>query len=88
MDIWLPLALFTTLPIWIVPALLYLLASRVLQLTRCFLRIGNNLIHHLPRDPPAYAILKGNGRYLRDDGENVHQKQFYDYTSRSKPNFN
>lgn len=43
-----------------------------------------------PNLPPtlAYAILKGNGQYLRDQHEAVLTRQFYDYTSRSKMNKN
>ena len=30
----------------------------------------------------SYAVLKGNGRYLREDCPDTLKKQFYDYTSR------
>jgi len=42
-----------------------------------------NLLY--PNTPPqlAYALLKGNGQYLRDKQETVLIRQFYDYTSRS-----
>ena len=31
----------------------------------------------------AFALVKGNGRYLKKNTENVLINQFYDYTSRS-----
>jgi hypothetical protein len=82
MDYWLPLVVILTFPVWILPVLIYCLFSKLLQIFKCFLNIGNSLINATPTPDLCYAILKGNGRYLRDEGQSVHKKQFYDYTSR------
>lgn len=57
---------------------------KFLNFWRHFGSLAVNLIY--PNTPPqlAYALLKGNGQYLRDKGETVLIRQFYDYTSRSK----
>jgi len=36
----------------------------------------------------VFAVVKGNGRYLRAHRENVYTEQFYHYTLRSKQSYN
>lgn len=83
MDYLIPAAVVLTLPLWILPALLYYTNYKVLQLAKCLFRMGNHIVTQQPPQPLSYAILKGTGRYLRES-EDAHKKQFYDYTSRRK----
>jgi hypothetical protein len=66
MDYWLPLLLFITLPLWILPALFYYSTWRMVQMWKCCLRMGNKLIHTDTPSELSYAILRGNGKYLRE----------------------
>ena len=84
MDYIIPVAVLLTFPLWILPALIYYTNYKLFQIAKCILRMGNHIVGNPHPQQPAYAILKGNGRYLREDSENVHKKQFYDYTSRRK----
>jgi hypothetical protein len=85
MDYWIPVCIFLTFPIWILPGLLYYFACNLLHTCKSIKTITKALINSKPATSElSYAILRGNGRYLREEGEDVHKKQFYDYTSRSK----
>ncbi len=73
-----------TFPFWALPFISFTIAWK-------FIRLWKNIISFLlsllnPDTPPtlAYAILKGNGQYLRKHSQDVLVHQFYDYTSRSK----
>lgn len=82
MDYWLPALIFITLPLWFLPAITAYLSWKLYSVCRCFLKIGNDLISNCSTAEFSYAVLKGNGRYLREDCPDTLKKQFYDYTSR------
>lgn len=72
-----------TFPLWMIPYFAVLLCMKFLNFWRHVGSLIGNLVY--PNTPPqlAYALLKGNGQYLRDKRETVLIRQFYDYTSRS-----
>lgn len=82
MDYWLPALIFLTLPLWFLPAISVYLSWKLYSICRCFLKIGNDLMSNCSSAEFSYAVLKGNGRYLREDCPDTLKKQFYDYTSR------
>jgi hypothetical protein len=78
-----PYAIKITFPFWAVPFLFFMLAWKTFRLWKHIFNFAASLLN--PNSPPvlAYAILKGNGQYLRSQSEDVLTHQFYDYTSRS-----
>lgn len=85
MDYWIPVCVLISFPVWILPGILYYLTHKILQGWRCAVAVSKTFMNLKPEKMElSYAILRGNGRYLREESENVHKKQFYDYTSRSK----
>jgi hypothetical protein len=83
MDYWIPVCVFLSFPIWILPGVFYYLAWKVVQSWKSMVTLGRTLLFNTASSALSYAILRGNGRYLRVESEDVHKKQFYDYTSRS-----
>lgn len=83
-DRLIPYAIKLTFPLWALPVLCFMLASRTIRIWRSILEFIWSVVY--PNTPPVlgYAILKGNGQYLRTNREEVLIQQFYDYTSRSK----
>ena len=84
MDYWLPALLLLSLPLWLLPTAtgyLFYKAHRLIKLT---LKKGHELAKSDASPTLHYAVLKGNGKYLREE-EDAFVKQFYDYTSRRKP---
>lgn len=72
-----------TFPLWVIPFLTILMLLKIANFWKHLGYLIERIMH--PNLPPtlAYAILKGNGQYLRDQHEAVLTRQFYDYSSRS-----
>jgi hypothetical protein len=66
MDYLVTATVVLTFFIWIGPALIYYSTTKFIQVARCILRMGNTIVNSEQREELSYAILKGNGRYLRE----------------------
>lgn len=67
MDYWIPICVVLSFPIWILPALLYYLACNLLHTCNSIKLISKTLIGAKTHPSQlSYAIIRGNGRYLRD----------------------
>jgi hypothetical protein len=73
-----------TFPLWVFPFLTILVFLKMANLWKHLGSLVTTLFYPNCPPPLAYAILKGNGQYLRDQHPMVLTRQFYDYTSRSK----
>lgn len=82
MDYWMPCLVVLTFPFWLLPVLTFLFLSKTLSFLRYLFTMVQSVMnpHQIPE--VGYAILKGNGRYLREDSDKVLVNQFYDYTVR------
>lgn len=81
-DYWIPFIAITTFPLWIFPYLLFLIFSKIITILRYLYTILVSILHLNSSSHLYYAVLKGNGRYLREDCEEVFTHQLYDYTAR------
>jgi hypothetical protein len=67
MDYWIPICVVLTFPAWILPGLLYYLACHILNTCNSIKLISKTVIGlKTPPSQLSYAIIRGNGRYLRD----------------------
>jgi len=82
MDYWIPCIVIFTFPLWIFPYLLFLIFSKTISIIRYVYTIGVSLVRPVNLCQLYYAVLKGNGRYLKEDCKDVYTQQLYDYTAR------
>ena len=72
-----------TLPLWAIPFITIMTFFKLFKLVKLVVLFLVSLINGRDISQMAYALVKGNGRYLKKNCEEVFVHQFYDYTSRS-----
>jgi len=77
-----------TFPIWALPFLGCMLTLKTINLWRNIFWLLVDLFSPNSLPKLVFAVVKGNGRYLRAHRENVYTEQFYHYTLRSKQSYN
>jgi hypothetical protein len=60
--------------------------SRTFNFIKKIIELPTSIYKPKVTEPIQYAILKGNGKYLKTDSDLVFTYQLYDYTVRSKIN--
>ena len=72
-----------TFPLWALPFLSLLALLKMFNFAKLIFTFFLSLLSasEVPKLP--FALVKGNGKYLKKNDENVLIHQFYDYTSRS-----
>lgn len=83
MDYAIPVLVVCCFPIWVLPYLIFLTFERTVNVARYLQAVCWYFTNPTHSKILYYAILKGNGRYLREDCQEVLIYQFYDYTARS-----
>ena len=84
-DKMIPYLVKFTFPFWALPYLFIMGLIKMINLTKLIVTFGLSLLSPAETPKLVFALVKGNGRYLKKNSENVLIHQFYDYTSRSKP---
>ena len=69
---------------WLPFYLIFTSTSRTIKSIKNIYHFLFSLIAVGPTDQLQYALLKGNGKYLKTDHPAVFTHQFYDYTARSR----
>jgi len=69
MDYWIPCIVVCSFPLWLFPYLLFIAASKTYSLWSYIFKTVFAIVTPISSPPLYYAILKGNGRYLRDNPE-------------------
>ena len=72
-----------TFPLWALPFLTGMRIIKSIHFTKLIFSFLFSLFSPAEVPKLAFALVKGNGRYLKKNTENVLINQFYDYTSRS-----
>ncbi len=88
MILWLSTVVVFFFPFWLPIYLCFTSTTRTFNLIKNVIRFTTSIWYESPTEPLPYAILKGNGKYVKDHDENVLINQLYDYTVRSKYFFN
>lgn len=83
LNLFLPLIFLLTFPLWILPYFYIYCFKKAKALLGWGLGVKKRIEKRIGEEQMEYAVLKGNGRYLRLDDARVLEYQFYDYTIRS-----
>ena len=83
-DRLIPYLIKLTFPIWALPVLGCMLTVKTVNLWKSIFWLLMEVASPNSLPKLVFAVVKGNGRYLRANHENVYVHQFYHYTLRSK----
>lgn len=84
-DRFIPYLIKATLPFWALPYFTCMLVLKTINLWKSIICLIFELISPSALPRLVFAVVKGNGRYLRSHNEHVYVDQFYHYSLRSKP---
>jgi hypothetical protein len=87
-DRLIPYLIKLSFPLWALPFLGCMLTIKTINLWKSIFWLLVELFSPSSLPQLVFAVVKGNGRYLRSQHENVYTQQFYHYTLRSKQNIN
>jgi hypothetical protein len=64
-DYFIPFIVIFTFPLWVFPYFLFLSFSKIISVFRYLYLIAASIVDRSTPSHLYYAVLKGNGRYLR-----------------------
>lgn len=80
-----PVMLLCISPLWFPIYISLTIVAKILHSTYSYLKKFRFFSMVSPTSPLHYAVLKGNGKYIKSNAANCLAHQFYDYSSRSNP---